>query len=324
MRRDRLLIGLFLLATLLVDLVVRSLPVKVPGESNSQIVLLALYFSQVSLVAIWLGLGRTPAHTRIATAFLVLVAWSYPSILSSSLQMRLYVDFSADLAATVAIPLLVARLFGLQLTRLGFPAAATSASSGLRRWQFSIRYLFGLMTALAVILGVLQWKAPYVLVPSTYAFFIDGSIASLAAGRALIAWAALWAALGIRATMLRMAVLAIAALGAYGLTPTPLSFYHSSDWSGLPQNGFPIFLEAALLLASLWVCRLAGYRIESPWCGTNPDRTVDDFVPRSGPAATISLVCPHCCRHSRFQRSMAGRPAGATIVTEQCRCLHGH
>ena len=120
------------------------------------------------------------------------------------------------------------------------------------------------MMALAVILGTLQWTGSFALIPSFYETDIHDKIVLLALGHALVAWAALWAALGVPATAHRMVVFALAALVAYGFTPTTLFHFDPSSGSlssSFPPSGIPILPEAALLLGSLWIFRLAGYRV---------------------------------------------------------------
>jgi hypothetical protein len=291
MRRPRLLIVLFLLATVLVDLVARSLPVRVSGEDNGQIMLLALFFSQVGLVAIWLGLGQTSFPWRIAVGFLILIAWSRPPT-----TLPGFVGGSTgELAATVAIPLLACKLLGLRLTNVYSAPVAVPAPLGRQRWQFSISSMLGLMTVVAVIMGMqpkidlkslLQWRP---------AFHIDSSIvphiAPLAAGRAIVAWTALWAALGTRSATLRLVVFIVAVAAAYGgLVATDVG-YQYDFW---PYKSL-FFLEAVLLLGSLWVLRLAGYRVAFRRRGTDAVRTADDDdLPRLPPAPMIPVVCPHC------------------------------
>jgi hypothetical protein len=275
MRRPRLLIGLFLLATVLVDVAAFKVLVKLVSDEETEAVaaaayreraepvLLALYFSQVSLVAIWMGLGRTPAAMRIAVGLPLLIALGDPETLSSVVPYRPLIDFTAQVATAVAVPLLVARLLGVRLTNINVTPPPPPAR-GRQRFQFSIRFQFGLMTALAVILGTLQWTGSYALIPATYRIDIHCTIVPLALGHAVMAWAVIWAALGVRATGLRMMVLVCATLAASVFTPTTL---YVLGWPVayaeplVPPNGIFIFLEAALLAVSLWLFRRAGYRV---------------------------------------------------------------
>jgi hypothetical protein len=260
--RPRLLIGLFLLATVLVDVAARTLAARLLGIEDADLVLLPLYFSQVSLVAIWMGLGRTPAAMRIAVGLPILIALGDPQTLSSVVWYRPLIDFTAQVAGAVAIPLLVARLFGLQLVDIRSAPTPPPTSFRARWWQFSIRFQFGLMTALAVILGTLQWTGSYAMIPATYRVNIYDRIVLLALGHSFVAWAAIWAALGVRATTLRMVVLAMVVLCACAFTPMTLFHYFYVGSAIIsPPNGLFILPEAALLLGSLWVFRRAGYRV---------------------------------------------------------------
>jgi hypothetical protein len=284
MRHPRRLIGLFLLATVLADLAAlvavqidTASPRKelwqcvlfpdwsqVGGGSVFLALLFALYFSQVSLTAIWLALGRTAAPRRTAVACFLLFGWvaafaapieldDLPSALSVTLLV------TAVAAVSVAFPLLAAKPLGL---RLGTPAMASLPRQPL---QFSIAYLLGLTTATAVALSAISSVAKYRWLP----FHDEGTnyeLIALGVGRGLVAPLALWAALGNRRLVVRLAALLLAAVAAYeglflydGLYGSTPHRYFNPAFMGF--SGLLFALEAVLLLGSLLVFRWAGYRV---------------------------------------------------------------
>jgi hypothetical protein len=156
-------------------------------------------------------------------------------------------------AAAVSLPLLLFRALGTGLVVLSAKEGEDS-TNGPQRFQFSIRYLLGWMTALAVMLGTLKYVGFFDYVPRDsrtvwFTVIFSGS-------RAVIALAALWAALGTRWPAVRIIVLLLATTVAFGAL-----------W--LPEVGGPgsayfvmlYFLEALLLVGLLWVFRVAGYRL---------------------------------------------------------------
>ncbi len=208
-----------------------------------------LYLSQVGLAAIWLAMGRSPFPLRIVLAMFVWLAWV---CLTSKMNSGPW-PMTRLMLATVAVPLLASRALGLRLVRVGEDCPWPDVVFGLRRWQFSIGQMLGLTTAVAIVLGTMKsMRVPF------YADTINSNpvIVALAAGQGLLAWASLWAGLGNRRGILRAVVVAVAAAAA---------FRTSSVAAGGPNVDrflFAIFsLETVLLLASLWVFRLVGYRV---------------------------------------------------------------
>jgi hypothetical protein len=256
MRRPRLLTGVFLLATVLVDVAELALQ---PGVGNFNVlsaVLWALYLSQVSMTAIWLGLGQTVSLLRTIGSLFLLTALAV--LLSASMRhfdLTEAIVLTGMLAGAVAIPLLVARPLGLHIVRVDRVRGAKSVSLQPERLQFSILYLLGLMTALAVILSALKCLAAYEQASLNRVADPEGVI--IIVGRGLVACAALWAAFGNRWIVVRAATFLAAILAAYGgLLATGRPYYSSDKWVML------IFaLEPTLLFGSLWVFRLAGYRV---------------------------------------------------------------
>jgi hypothetical protein len=255
MRRPRLLIGLLLLATVLVDVAVLALRPDPPRRpAILEAVSYALYFSQVSMTAIWLGLGQTASLLRTIGSLLLLSGLAAFFSWLDRTDVADAIVATGMFAGAVAIPLLVARPPGLHITRVDPAGGAGSALLQPERLQFSILYLLGLMTGLAVILGTLKCLAAYDEQLLNYA--VQPGLICMSAGFGLVACAAIWGALGNRWMAVRMVAFVAAVLAAYG-GHLALNPDHLLEWWVM----LLFALEAALLFGSLWVFRVAGYRV---------------------------------------------------------------
>ena len=247
-------------ATVLVDLAMLAVVPDMSGPDLELSFALAwgLCFSQISMAAIWLALGRTPGPRRITLALLILIAWN-ANLLGMMRRYDYWCDFmliTVVLAGAVVAPLMALRPLGLRVSRVSFGNGAATAWNNRQPLQFSIRYMLGLMTALAVVLGTLKWIVSFELQPLQG--LVEPELAILAAGRGLVAWAALWAALGNRWTAVRMIVFVAATVASYGgLLLSDRRYYYDDFWIFV----LLFSLEALLLFSSLWVFRMAGYRV---------------------------------------------------------------
>jgi len=254
MQYRRLLVSLLLLATVLVDCVARSMA---EGQEFPHLTILltwALQLSQVSLAAVWLGLGGRWGMWRMAAVVVVVAAWSYAmSTLSGAPLVEQWAVWLMTQTVAVSVPLLVGRSLGLRLVDIAGVSAEADSAPGTPRLQFSIRQMLGWTTALAVILGGLKCIAPYeslLLSPlGDWPMFI------VFIGHALVGLAAVWAVLGTSRQALRIGALVLAegaALGAFLLTlPSPDA--------ATPEAAVLYFTQVLLLVGSLSVFRVAGY-----------------------------------------------------------------
>jgi len=239
-----------LAATVLVDLAMLAVGPDIGGPPGLSFDLsFGLYFSQISMAAIWLALGQTAALWRMPAAFLLLLGLI--AVLCSTLKLN---DGDRDvtilIACATSIPLLVLRSVGLGVVRVRRDGPDGVLPPEPQRFQFSIRYLFGLMTCLAVVLGTLQWLDFHNLI-DCHRF--DLWMYMLAGGHALAVALALWTALGSQWMVARMIVLLTAVAAAcVGVFVRAMRHEHL----------LMLFsLEALLLFGSLWVFRVAGYRV---------------------------------------------------------------
>jgi hypothetical protein len=175
------------------------------------------------------------------------------SIMPYAGDVRLHTFLLTAQMAVVSLPLVIARAYGVALIDLfAAPGVETSEPAG-PAYQFSIRQLLGWTIALAVTFGTLKWIVGDVLL--LMRGLREIRIAPLLAGRCAIALAALWAALGTRWLNLRLLTLGLAAICAFYTLPTMPA-------AAIVESRALRFMETVLLAGSLWVFRVAGYRVQ--------------------------------------------------------------
>ena len=252
MRSPRLLIGLLVLATVLVDLVVFTWvgPCRWPRHEwphPAVIAFSSLAFSQVSLLTIWAVLGSTTSWLRWLGLISGIGVWVALLTPGAEPGMPRMLCFLLSGQAMVLIGVLsIAHLTGIRLVTIS--NADLPRQGAVRRFprQFSLRQILGWTTTLAVVLGLLKLGAQHGLLPPPSAywgpFFLIPCIC-----QAVGATAALGVTLGPRWPL--MLLLAI------GLLATPVVI--------LIGTLFLLFivLQAAWLVGSLLVVRMAGYRL---------------------------------------------------------------
>jgi hypothetical protein len=265
----KLLIGLLLAAILAVDAAVGS----IFADQNDYAFLrwpdpraklwLALAVSQIALVAIWVGLGRTVVVVRIAALAATAVAWGAFSLgpllfgygTVHRVQMELTVRFLCQ-GLAICFALLVARRCGLRLSGSADTPGVTVPPG---RFQFSIANMLSWTTSVAVILGLSRYMGttfPWaVLAGEHFPWLLIGE---LCLGEAALVLAVLWGALGTGQFGWR----AVAMLGVF----LGVLLLHA-PWAGLAHTASLTdycqlcFLEALLIFVPLLVFRVAGYRL---------------------------------------------------------------
>ena len=264
MQASRLLILLLLLATALVDLVllVAVSPVGViflqSPHHPLRAVLFSLAYGQVSVAAIWAGLGRTALPWRLAGPVGVAAFWSVGLAYALGGRDEGRTDIVVFLLLygliILAISLVVRSKGGRLANRL-----KTDAKPEEPRWQFSLGRMFAWLTATAIMLGLLRYTVDYdTLMSGRYARFpwLIVSVAGLS--NAAVSFATLWSVMGNRKPLLRWAVLCLAIAG--GLSILPLQGY---PVAGLPFRTLRCLLQVVWMWVLLRVLRTAG--IEFVW-----------------------------------------------------------
>jgi hypothetical protein len=267
---SRLLIAMLLLATVLVDAVAISLASTSAGLwdhwSDPRVVILyALVGSQLTLVSIWAGLGKKSMPWRLTAAFLITIVWAsvltkltpvggFRAFLPTDVSALYLCVLSRDTLVVLA-SFSITRVLGVRVVRE--PLTRSCAESDPFRWQFTLRHLFAWTTAIAVCLGLFQYTATYKGFWDAASFIVP-NVAGFP-GSYLLAWrlgaaiVSIWVALGNQRLTARLASLAFPLLPVVMVASRP-------QW-GLRPLAVQAFLELLMMLGSLWVLRIAGYRL---------------------------------------------------------------
>ncbi len=270
----RVLIGLLFVATVLVDSAVwrALLWATQHGKPDVSVLMMtasSLPFSQVGLVALWTGLGRTAAPWRVLGVVLTAACWSWlVAVLFASDPppfTRRFLEFATPWtffllleAAAIAAPLSVARLIGFSLASAADLECGRRDLERPRRFQFSLRSLFAWMTATAIALGATGYTFHL-----RHFGIVEGSLLQMlmmAVGNAAMAMAGLWVMLHPEWRWRRVILFGAVVLVAVALA-TPNLGWRFAAMLSCPQ--------AIWLLGSLWVVRVAGYRVV--WQPRTPD-----------------------------------------------------
>jgi hypothetical protein len=183
MRRPPLSIAVLVLTILLIDLVVVWMlashvityriwdffAISVVSSLVRQSIV-ALFLSQIAALGVWLGVGRSPLPFRAVIAFLIWLEWISFVLYSETENLKCYpgqgaIVFSVFVVLLLSVPLLILRLFKLCLVNKLQDSSASIDEESKHPMQFSLLFMFGLMTGVAVILGMFQFcylKQPFV------------------------------------------------------------------------------------------------------------------------------------------------------------------
>ncbi len=264
---SRSLLALLVAAAAFADLAVLSRvnPARHPGLAWPDLrlaLLFSLVFAQVGLTAIWAVLGRTVLPWRMAGLVAVVVGWS---VTLAAVLPGAVADLVTDDAWGVQL-LLQAGWVGAVLV----PARACGgrlavvptrrAERGLRRFQFSLGYLFAWITSTAVVLGL--WKFTFDLFPLDASSRFWQEAVAIGAVHAALALMAVWAVLDSRCWCVR--------LQAAGITAVPVVLVFAF-WIRQAGREALLALLVLWLLEAFWlgfavyVVRVAGYRLR--WAG---------------------------------------------------------
>lgn len=255
MKRRWLLIGLVVAANVLAALVFALYEPMGGPETWTYYALAGMQPSHGSLLGFWAALGGKATPWRLVVAVVGVTAWvsvlekfdaghgDDAAIWGTVLLMQM---------GLVSVLLMVARFLGVELTdTLASEPAQTSEPAG--QWvQFTLRALLSWTTALALLLGSLHY------LPKPPLREIADNIAVLAAilcGGALIALGAIWITLGARWAPARYVVLGLSGGVGIGLMYAVLG-----PGETLVLSVFCV-AETVWLVGSLWLVRLAGYRL---------------------------------------------------------------
>ena len=238
---------------------------------------LALGGSQIALLTFYAMAPIGSAPIRIAVSSVVMfgvcmtllmlpayllqvkfVQGDHVALAAMSGQMPLWIARGFLQALILSLPLVWLRLAGLKLIqfRAGVELPWPASESTLGRWQFSLGRLLAVLTAAAVLLGLLQYVLRSIRLPSDPRLWLF--IVALCVGQAGIALAALWLALGMRRLPLRVAALAAACGAAIALH---YPFVGSTPTASTGDYAMLCAMQAGLIVGPLLVFRVLGYRV---------------------------------------------------------------
>jgi hypothetical protein len=241
-------LGLFVVLVI-VDAVAWRWGVRHDWPSLIRVGCYALVFSQVSLVAIWIGLGATSALLR-ALGLAAAVGFGTLALRALHDRSGLWLVLLAIQVVAVIGPLAAARLCGIRLVREATPATRSAG----RPLQFTLWHLFAGLTVTAVLMGIGRLVLPEIAGPRVY-----GELIVIGGGFAAIALVAVWAGLGIGAVWLKPPVLLSVSAGVgYGIA----ILVEGRD--DVPPLVAMSVAQALCLAGSLAVVRRAGYRLVRP------------------------------------------------------------
>jgi len=253
-QRRWLLLGIVVLAALAVDGgTVYVLQQPIPEPEWLGIAIFAAVLGQASMLALWAALGGRPGPWRMTAAIGALAALAGGLYTRRALDGIGFLGYVALTQLAVASVLLTAgRLWGLELRDA---AAQNDATAELGRpwFQFPIRAIMSWTAAVAVLLAVFHYLP---LEPFRDLFREWAVGVAIFASSALVAVGTFWIALGARWSTARYAVLLAATIGAIVWL-----YIAVQEDSALWQFVVFFLTQIVYIAASLWLVRLAGYRL---------------------------------------------------------------
>ena len=250
MQPRHLLISLLILVHILLGLVVcplgKMLANTLRDNSGSILLLISVSASQIGLLSIWLALGRRAAPWRLTALVATIVGWSWLEWLVLGRWHQRGVFFFLMSSLSVCLILAVARFFGLQLHNKD---VETTEENNLL--QFTLGRLFAWTTSLAICLGLLSPTIHYCADTNAHnllGVFVFSSI------EFAIILVCLWATLTDLGWRLLVVLLLIIVFSQ------PVIFVIKTH--ELRQLLTFYVQQIPLVVGSLMVCRVAGYRLK--------------------------------------------------------------
>ncbi len=261
MGSPKILIPQLIVASLALDAVaLYSTPAQANWPSLWAAILLGLAGGQVNLATLWASLGRGRLPWRLAALAVVLAGWS--AALHAGSPIRVYPSpalwffhFLVQMAVLSAI-LLAARLFGARLIHEKEPLDADRDD----RRQFTLRRLFGWLTATAIALSALR---------ATFATAAFGAAALQWAGTllfgavvSLLGMIAFCAVLDTRDTSRRLESVMVAGLIILAIGFFAMTF---AAWRGDAVKASLVYQGGAMLYCLLAAMTLREAKIRIIW-----------------------------------------------------------
>ena len=249
LKRRWLLIGLVVGVAALIDVVLLPQPRR-GAPDWVDLLMFSVAPSQGSLLGLWAALGGKATPWRLVAGFAAAVACIW-ALGDSDLAFWACV-LLVQMVAMGAL-LLVARLLGLELAD-DFRHDSAGESTAEGQWvQYSVRSLLSWTAACAVLMSTFHYLPKEPLGE----FFQDAAIgAAIVVSSLAVAVGALWVTLGSRWPAGR-----IAGQGLAPVVGTIALWLVVGSRGGLWEFVAFCLFQAAYLVGSLWLVRVAGYRL---------------------------------------------------------------
>jgi hypothetical protein len=261
MRPPAVLISLLIVASVLVDLAALDFAGHHPGAPAAKAFLASLAFSQVAMVAIWAGLGRAWVFLRLTAA--LGACWLLSQMFGAG-EPELRGAWSIVLVA-VSSPI-VAGLWAWRANGLRLATSVTSAAAAEPRpagWsQFRIADFLGATFVVGVLLAMVRQITETDPDGPLRPLFIAVVVAQplIVVGIAMSACATLLAWLILRRNEPYSRLMALAASLVVGGALGFISIRSEAD-PLLGSGTLVVLMTTSLLIGSLVVLRIAGYRL---------------------------------------------------------------
>jgi hypothetical protein len=241
-RQPVFLVVLLLIASLAADIAVCAMARDQESPAPAVVFMLALSFSQVSLLALFVGLGTAPWLERLAALGAGIAFWVWMLEVKEDVPRDWVATFLSLHAAAVVVPARLVRLAGLRWTDELPPICAPASVP--RQRQLTLTSLFGWTTLVAIVAAL----ARHANLPSNTE--ASARMAFLLTNSALTTFAAAYAVFSSRHTAWCMA-------GAIMFVCVASVGFPSREQALFPLN----VLHLLLVATALAVCRTAGLRM---------------------------------------------------------------
>ncbi len=248
--RQRSLICNLSVATVIINII---LIVLIDDSSVLSVITFSLLFAQISLIALWLALGRTYWLVRVGVLTAIVLAWSIPLDRGKSTA---FVTALSVFAITVVSIVVLVRVAGVVWTsETDEPGHEMRDSNKVR--QVSLSRLLGWMTVIAVLATVARYADSSALNTETIVVFALTALSILTTAWLASARGKLWLR-GASAIVVAIVSGMIIGWAIAPSTPPMILFY-------IVSGAFVFIWVAALRTVGITIHRVKGPRSTTPY-----------------------------------------------------------